>query len=558
MSETYRVINPILPGFNPDPSAIRVGADYYVATSTFEWFPGVAIYRSTDLERWVLAARPLDRTSQLDLRGEPASGGVWAPSLSYSEGLFWLVYTDMKNYASPAKELRNYLVTAPSIRGPWSEPVYLNASGFDPCLFHDEDGRRWILNLNWDYRVGRNRFGGIVIQEYDAKAGGLVGPIREIYPPKGLREGSNLYRREGWYYLMVAEGGTGTEHAAAMSRSRSLFGPYEDDPAGLFMTSRYDPAHPLQKAGHASIVEDEDGSWWLFHLAGRPIPSQGRYTLGRETCLQRLTWDSSGWPRLSSGGELPSLEVALPKKPETRPLAGEVPARGDQYDDFDSPELDPRFLFLRVPLGPESLSLSERPGWLRLKGGAFLSSKYAQSLVARRWQAFRFDATTVVDAEPADFHHAAGLSCLYDCENWYYLALTYDEDRRGRVLKVLASDNGEWSEEACVAAPKGPLALRVEVDYDRLRFSWASADALRDRDRPSMSAPWARIGRDLDASRLSDEYCREGWFTGAMVGLCCQDLSGRSRHADFDLFEYREREEGEVRSPSDNRGGPRL
>lgn len=551
MNEQRVAVNPILPGFNPDPSAVRVGPDFFVATSTFEWFPGVSIYRSTNLRDWALAARPLDRASQLDLRGDPSSGGVWAPSLSYSDGLFWLVYTDMKNLYAPAKDLRNYLVTAPSIYGPWSEPTFLNASGFDPGLFHDDDGRKWLVNLNWDFRPGRNRFGGIVIQEYDQASRSLVGPIRTIYPEKGLREGSNLYKREGWYYLLVAEGGTGCEHAAAMARSRSLFGPYEDDPEPLFLSSRYDPTHPLQKAGHASIVEDEDGTWWLFHLAGRPIPSQGKYTLGRETCLQRVAWDDEGWLRLA--GEalpgkalagpvsvLPSLSVSLPAKPELELQKGEVPASGDQDEAFESPALDPRFLSLRVPLGPDALSLEERPGWLRLKGAESLASKFRQSLVARRWQSFRFSASTVIDASPEDFHHLAGLVCLYDTENWYYLALTHDEAQGGACLKVLAADNGTWTEEASVAASPAPLALRVEVDYDRLRFSWAPA-AARDAVPEDGSPSWRRLGRDYDASKLSDEHCREGWFTGAMVGLCCQDLSGRSRRADFDCFLYRER-----------------
>jgi xylan 1,4-beta-xylosidase len=534
MSDTRMVRNPILPGFNPDPSAIRVGGDFFVATSTFEWFPGVAIYRSPNLADWALASRPLDRVSQLDLAGAPSSGGVWAPSLSHADGLFWLVYTDMKNLYAPAKDQHNYLVTSPSVYGPWSEPVYLNSSGFDPGLFHDDDGRRWLINLNWDFRPGRNSFGGIVIQEYDHALGALVGPIKTIYPAKGLREGSSLYKKDDWYYLLVAEGGTGTEHAAAMARSRSLLGPYEDDPEPLFMTSRFEARHPLQKAGHASIVEDEDGSWWLFHLAGRPIPSRGRYTLGRETCLQRLEWASGGWPRLSCGGLLPALELALPDRGELELRSGEVPSSGDQVEDFDTPFLDPRFLFLRVPLGAERLSLAERPGWLRLKGGESLASKFRQSLVARRWQSFRFSASTVIDAAPEDFQHLAGLVCLYDTENWYYLALTHDEDKGGRCLKVLAADNGDWTEEAWAAVPEGGLALRVEVEWDRLRFSWAPAASLSGRDG------WRELGRDLDASKLSDEYCREGWFTGAMVGLCCQDLSGRGRVADFDSFSYRE------------------
>lgn len=526
------ITNPILPGFHPDPSALRVGDDFFVATSTFEWWPGVTIHRSTDLKTWALAARPLDRVSQLDLRGVPASGGIWAPNLTWHDGLFWLVYTDVKNLYAPAKDLHNWLVTAPSVEGPWSEPVYLNASGFDPAFFHD-DGRHWLINLNWDYRTGRNRFGGIVAQEFDAVSRTLSGPINTIYPAKGLREGSNLYKKDGWYYLMVAEGGTGTEHAAALARSRSVLGPYEDDPSYLFLTSRFDPAHPLQKAGHASLVEDRQGRWWLFHLAGRPIASQGKYPLGRETCLQAVRWTKEGWLRLDHEGVLPSVTVPLPDLPPTVLRPHERPSAGDHFEDFDAPGLDPRFLSLRVPLDSDTLTLTERPGWLRLKGRESLASRFHQALVARRWQSFRFTSTTVIDAAPSDFHHSAGLVCLYDHENWFYLTRTFDEGQGGGCLKVLASDNGQWTEEAVLPVPEGPLALRVDVDWDRLKFWWAPASG--------PNPGWTRLGRDFDASKLSDEHCREGWFTGAMVGLCCQDLSGRRRAADFDHFSYEER-----------------
>jgi len=464
------ITNPILTGFHPDPSAIHVGDDFFVATSTFEWWPGVTIHRSTNLKDWVVAARPLDRVSQLDLRGVPASGGVWAPNLSWNNGEFWLVYTDVKNLYAPAKDLHNYLVTAPAIEGPWSEPVYLNSSGFDPALFHDD--RHWLINLNWDYRVGHNSFGGIVAQEYDPQRRSLVGPVSTIYPAKGLREGSNVYKKGGWYYLMVAEGGTGTEHGATLARSRSVLGPYEDDPEPLFLTSRFAPSHPLQKAGHASLVQDGN-RWWLFHLAGRPIPSHGRYTLGRETCIQEVRW-VDGWLRLAKPGLLPALTVPVPPRaaPILRP--GESPSSGDQVETFEGLVLDPRFLTLRVPLTEESLSLSERPGWLRLKGRESLASRFLQALIARRWQAFRFTATTVIEVSPEDFHHCAGLVALYDHENWYYLARTYDPDRGGGCLKVLAADNGTWTEEAWVWVPEGPLALRLDVDWNRLKFWWAT------------------------------------------------------------------------------------
>src|SRR5215813_5593495 len=189
--------NPILKGFNPDPSIVRVGDDYYIATSTFEWFPGVQIHHSRDLVHWRLLTRPLNRASQLNMLGDPDSCGIWAPCLSYADGLFWLVYTDVKRYDG-TKDMHNYIVTAPKIEGPWSDPSYVNSSGFDPTLFHDDDGRKWFLNMVWNHR-GPARgshpktpaFDGILLQEWDPKARKLVGPVRNVFrgSEHGLVEG---------------------------------------------------------------------------------------------------------------------------------------------------------------------------------------------------------------------------------------------------------------------------------------------------------------------------------------------------------------------------------
>src|SRR6476620_4261138 len=208
MPSTIR--NPILRGFNPDPSIVRVGDDYYIANSTFEWFPGVQIHHSKDLVNWQLLTHPLTRTSQLDMLGNPSSGGIWAPDLSYADGLFWLIYTDVKSWHGAFKDTHNYLVTAPAITGPWSDPVYLNSSGFDPSLFHDDDGRKWLVNMQWDYRKGTNSFSGILLQQYSVAERKLVGPAKNIFKgtPLRLTEAPHLYRRGGYYYLLTAEGGT--------------------------------------------------------------------------------------------------------------------------------------------------------------------------------------------------------------------------------------------------------------------------------------------------------------------------------------------------------------
>ncbi|HXI94251.1 MAG TPA: family 43 glycosylhydrolase, partial [Blastocatellia bacterium] len=198
--------NPILRGFNPDPSIVRAGDDYYIATSTFEWFPGVQIHHSRDLMHWRLLSRPLNRPSQLNMLGDPDSCGVWAPCLSYDGGLFYLIYTDVKRYGRTSqpggvgaglRDLHNYLVTCPTIDGQWSDPVYLNSSGFDPSLFHDDDRRKYLVNMLWDHRPGKNRFGGIVLQEYSAAQRKLVGERRNVFTGTsiGFTEAPHLYKR---------------------------------------------------------------------------------------------------------------------------------------------------------------------------------------------------------------------------------------------------------------------------------------------------------------------------------------------------------------------------
>jgi xylan 1,4-beta-xylosidase len=272
-----KIYNPILPGFNPDPSIVRVGDDYYIATSTFEWFPGVQIHHSKDLVHWRLLTHPLTRVSQLDLTGNVPSCGVWAPCLSYSDGLFYLVYTNTRipseliTASSNFKDCHNYLVTAKDITGPWSEPVYLNSSGFDPSLFHDDDGRKWLVNMLWDHRKEKNPFAGILLQEYNPKQKKLVGPVKNIFKGTalGLTEGPHLYKYNGYYYLLTAEGGTGYEHAVTMTRSKKIDGHYEVDPINPILTSRYNPELELQKAGHASIVQTQNKQWYMIHLCGR-------------------------------------------------------------------------------------------------------------------------------------------------------------------------------------------------------------------------------------------------------------------------------------------------
>ena len=544
--------NPILPGFNPDPSICRVGDDYYIATSTFEWYPGVRIHRSRDLRNWQLAGSPLNRPELLNMLGNPDSCGVWAPCLSHCDGLFHLVYTDVKRYDGNFKDTHNYLTTCESVDGEWSDPIHLNSSGFDPSLFHDDDGRKWFLNMVWDHRPGRNRFAGIALQEYSPARQRLVGERRIIFSGTGLgcTEGPHLYKRGGYYYLITAEGGTGYDHAVTMARSRMIDGPYEPDPAGPVVTSRHDPDWPLQRAGHADLVETRvldragaagarrgashadlaetrEGDLFMVHLASRALPGTRLSPLGRETAIQNLEYTDDGWFRLANGHVLPQIEIQPPALPPGNPA--DLP----EHDDFDGKDLDPDYQWLRTPWPEEFMSLSERPGWLRLYGLESPGSLYRQALVARRLTSLRCRATTCVEFQPGNFQQLAGLIVYYNSSKFHYLYLS-TKDGTGRHLGIMSCEADPalgvvhpMGERPVELPQTGRVFLRADIDGPNLVFSWSTD-----------GAGWTALDCTLDMRFLSDEYGGDSriQFTGTFIGLCCNDLTGARRHADFDFL----------------------
>ena len=534
--------NPILPGFNPDPSILRVGDDYYIATSTFEWFPGVQIHHSRDLVHWRLLTRPLTRPSQLNMLGDPDSCGIWAPCLTHADGLFWLIYTDVKRYgrttvggASGAslRDFPNYLVTSPRIDGEWSDPIYLNSSGFDPSLFHDDDGRKYLVNMLWDHRPGNNRFAGIILQEYSVKERKLIGKRELIFKgtPLGLTEGPHLYKRNGWYYLLTAEGGTGWAHTVTLARSRKIAGPYELHPDTHILSARNRPDCKLQRAGHASLVETQNGETYMVYLCGRPLRNRGRCTLGRETAIQKMVWSDDGWLRTLDGQRIPTIETPAPQLPVHKFLASAA------REDFNGSQLPVDFQWLRTPWPEELFSLTARPGFLRLFGRETIGSLFRQSLVARRQQSHCFSAATVVEFEPEHFQEAAGLVCYYNSVKFHYLYVSHDETL-GKHLRVMSCVPDSPQTDAFtppILIPAGkPVHLRVEIDFERLYFAYRVEGVDKD---------WRWLPQQFDASILSDEACAPGTpnFTGAFVGIACQDMSGTAHPADFDFFEYRER-----------------
>jgi len=534
--------NPVLPGFNPDPSIVRVGEDYYIATSTFEWYPGVQIHHSRDLVHWRLLTRPLRRPSQLNMLGDPDSCGVWAPCLTYADGLFWLIYTDVKRFGrtsvagaagSSLRDFHNYLVTSPTIDGEWSDPIFLNSSGFDPSLFHDDDGRKYLLNMLWDHRPGHNRFAGIVLQEYSVPDRKLVGERVKIFDGTslGFTEGPHLYRRGGYYYLLTAEGGTNWNHAVTLARSQHLTGPYEAHPDTHILTARDRPDSPLQRAGHADLVETPAGDTYMVYLVGRPLPNRGRCVLGRETAIQKMIWGSDDWLRTLDGEGLPTVETPAPALLEYE--FSPPPVRHD----FDAPELPLDFQWLRTPWPDDIFSLTARPGHLRLIGRESIGAQFRQSLVARRQQSFCFSAATVIDFEPEHYQQMAGLVCYYNSTKFHYLYLSHDETL-GKHLRVMSSLPDSVAADTftlpCSIRAGKPVHLRVEVDFERLLFAYRVEGEGTD---------WQWLPYQFDASILSDEATAPGQssFTGAFVGLACQDMAGTSRVADFDFFTYEER-----------------
>ena len=544
--------NPILRGFHPDPSIIRVGEDYYIATSTFEWWPGVRLHHSRDLKNWEQIEYPLSRLSQLDLRGVGASQGIWAPCLTYDQGTFYLVYTVVRSFYCNMYDTENYLVTSDNIHGPWSEPVALNNFGFDPSLFHDEDGRKYMVSMVTDHRVPKKYAGRLVLQEYDPEKKAMTGPVRDIYRgEKIFLEGPHIYKRQGWYCLFAADTGTGEGHGQSVLRSRDIWGPYEmlkenhgeqreENEAFSILTSRHHEDILLQKSGHGDLVETPGGEWYMVHLCGRAFadrnpadagrfPNSRRYMMGRETAIQKILWREDGWPMLEAGGTTPQNEVPVPKEVSEEVLCRREAASPLVRDDFEEKALSLDYQSLRIPMDEHYLSLSARPGWLRMYGRSGLSSRFSQTLIARRMREYCMEASACVEFEPEVFKQMAGLIFLYDCDNYLYLHISRDEDV-GKCITLLKAENKkyEYLTDYIPVREKEALYLKMETRNAITRFYYGYSEK-----------DWQEIGPLINASFLSDEACGEGWFTGAMIGICCQDMTGFGRYADFDWFEVK-------------------
>lgn len=539
--------NPILPGFNPDPCICKRGDDFYLAVSTFEWLPGIPVYHSRDLKHWELLTHVITSEKQADLKKLPSAKGIWAPDLSWDEKehRFYVVYGVMNSMNARYFDVDNYLIWSRDIEGPWSEPVYLHSAGFDASFFKDDDGRQYIVSLEWESREGYEKPGEICLCEYSEEEGQIIGLPERIWrggTDRGCIEAPRLTKHNGIYYLMCAEGGTGYNHCVTMARSDTVWGPYEKDPCNPILTSSpndsyerddpdhlkpkyFNPAAPLQKAGHASYVELPDGEVYLAHLCARPFVPELRCTLGRETAIQKMYWTDDGWLRLEGGGNLAKLDVPEPKGLQSNQPLQEEPAVF--RDEFDQTEMKKGYYAPRI-LPSDFTDLKERPGYLRMRGQEAQTSLNRVSLLARKLTDLQARVTVRMDFHPLVYQHSAGLILYYDNMNYLYLRKYYSQTLGQSAISIIHLENGRKEELTDTRTPvsENEIWFRLWVRGRKTWFEW-SMDGEEFR----------KIGRVFDTTRFSDEFCEYGEFTGTMVGMTCTDRLLHRQSADFGLFE---------------------
>ncbi len=520
---TYQ--NPIIPGFYPDPSVCRVGDDYYLVTSTFEYFPGLPIFHSRDLVHWRQIGHVLDRPSQLNLDGVRPSHGLFAPTIRYHEGTFYVINTLVGGTGSTYQERtnRNFIVTASDPAGDWSEPYWLdNAPGIDPSLLFDDDGRAW-------YTGNRTPPGGaaysthreIWLQELDLATMQLTGDVYALWDG-ALKEATHaeaphLYKIDGSYYLMIAEGGTEWRHSVTIARSEQVTGPYQACMHNPLMTHRHrGKSASITGTGHADLFETQNGDWWIVMLAMRPYGGYF-YNLGRETFMAPVIWED-GWPLISP--ETGKIEDAypvpdLPAHPWPQPPA---------CDHFEAATLDFIWNMLRTPR-ETFWSLDERPGYLRLKLRPERISDWVNpSFIGRRQQHKAFAARTVMDFMPQNEHESAGVVLLQNSDFQFRCEVKQVDGQR--VVQLIRREAGEESLRGQLPVSADRLYLKVTASGQDYSFYIAE-----------QAEQWLPLAENEDGRILSTPVA--GGFVGAYIGMYASSNGQSSdNHADFDWFEY--------------------
>ncbi|MET0754737.1 MAG: glycoside hydrolase family 43 protein [Pseudoxanthomonas sp.] len=510
---SYR--NPVLAGFHPDPSIVRAGDRFYLVNSSFAFFPGIPVFESTDLVHWRQIGNVIDRPSQLDFDGLGMSRGVFAPSIEYHDGTFYVVNTAVDNGG-------NFIATAKNPAGPWSDPSWLpTIGGIDPSLFFDDDGRVYLLNN--DAPVGTPRYDGhraIWMQEFDLAKMQPFGP-RKVLIDGGVDpstnpiwiEGPHIFRRDGWYYLNCAEGGTGPQHSQVILRSREVWGPYQPYDRNPILTQRDLPAdrtHPITNAGHADLVEGLDGRWWATFLASRNYGGV-HYNTGRETFLLPVEW-REGWPViLDAGREIPYVAPGpafMSRADSQAPSTGNFTWR----DEFDKPQLDRAWMYVRVPKQPWP-DLVGHAGQLALQPShEGLDTLRNPAFIARRQQHTTFEASTALPM-PLEAGTEAGMAAFQNETHWYFLGVR----RKGEGSELfLEKSDGKGRQLVATKALPASRSIRLKIQGDEADYSFGF-DAGRG---------WQWLKQGEDGTLLSTDVA--GGFIGVVLGPHARTVSTQS------------------------------
>lgn len=495
--------NPVISGFYPDPSICRVGEDYYLVTSSFEYFPGVPIFHSKDLIHWRQIGHCLHSERQLPLSRAGSSGGIYAPTIRHHDGWFYMTTTNVSG-------IGNFYVRSRRPEAEWSDPIPVDQGGIDPSVLFDEDSRVYFQSA-----MSGPQGDGIYQCEIDIETGKKLTESRLIWQGTGGAhpEAPHLYKIKEYYYLMIAEGGTEYGHMETIARSVHPYGPYAPCPDNPILTHRSTNSS-IQATGHADLVQASDGSWWAVCLGIRPVAYPRRHHLGREVFLAPVAWTDDGWPIVGAEGriapimESPGLPVtAWPSKPVR--------------DDFDKRKLEFDWTFLRNP-AKDSWSLSERTGYLVLRGNrTSLDEAGAPAFVGRRLCHFSCRIAALMEYEPELEGEEAGLTVFMNGKYHYDLAV-----RRVRQSKkvVLRKRVGSLIAEHMQDCEIGPIELRIEARPEQLSFS-----CKQERSKT------AEAGQG-ESHLLSTEVA--GGFTGVFIAMYAYSPSGQGAPAAFDWFDY--------------------
>lgn len=495
--------NPVIPGFYPDPSICRVGEDYYLVTSTFEYFPGVPIFHSKDLVNWRQIGHCLTTEQQLPLANAGSSGGIYAPTIRYHEGWFYMVTTNVSGVG-------NFYVRSEHPEGPWSNPIPVAQGGIDPSLLFDEDGRVYFQSTC----SGSEGF-GIRQCEIDIATGRQLTESRLLWQGSGGAhpEAPHLYKINGRYYLMIAEGGTELGHMVTIARSDSPYGPFESYTNNPILSHRSRNSS-IHATGHADLVQAHDGSWWAVFLGIRPVSYPFRHHLGRETFLARVNWTEDGWPVIGDEGRIEPI-MESPRLPEHRWLQKAT------RDDFDDSALGFDWTFLRNPVA-NSWSLEERPGHLALRGnGTTLDDAGAPAFVGRRLSHWSCHIAAMLDYEPANEGEEAGLTVFMNEKYHYDLAVKRKGGRKVLAFRRTVGSMRTEVEQECLS---GPVVLKVEARPEAFVFTMQ-----QEQEEVVIGSGESHL--------LSTEVA--GGFTGVFVAMYAVTPFGKSSPAFFDWFDYR-------------------